>query len=127
MSSQISLLSPSNVASTTALPISVTTDELLSHIGAQFYRSIETSKAAIAATASSSAALTRRPNDASSHRTVLEKYLQTANRTEVLFLGARSSRSSRVFDNHLISTMDKSLLQFEANNTATPEAISASA
>jgi len=124
MSSQMAFLSPSNVANTAALPIYVTTDVVLSHIGAQFYRNNENSEKAVAATTSSSAALHRRPNDASSHRTVLDKYLQTADRTEVLRSGTQSSRSSRGFDSRLISTMDTLLVQIEANATASPEAIS---
>jgi hypothetical protein len=120
----MSFLSPSNVADTAAVPVYAATDVVLSHIGAQFYRNTETPKTAVTATASSLDALNRRPNDAVSHRTVLEKYLQTADRTEVLCLGMQSSRSSRVFDNRLISTMDTLLLQIEANASASREAIS---
>lgn len=122
MSPAIHFLSPSNGPSTAALPISATTDEAFFHVGAQFYGRIETPKTAVVVTASSSTAHTRKPKVTSSHSTLLEQYLQTANRTEYLCLGMQSSRSSRVFDNRLIFTMDTLLLQIGAN--ATHKAIS---
>ncbi len=102
-----------NGPSIVSSPTSAVIDQALCHVGSQFYAEIETSKATIIAKTSGSNATTRRPKDESCGDAVLEKYLQTVSRVEILCLGIQTTRSSRVFDHHLIRKIDELLLLIE--------------
>jgi hypothetical protein len=108
---------PSNGASIIPLSTSSVTDQALSHVGAQFYAGTEISKMAVIPKASGSAATSQRAGSIASHNRMLDKYLQSANRAEILCLGMQSPRSDRAFHNRLIAMIDGLLLQIEATVT----------
>jgi hypothetical protein len=98
---------------------SAVNDQALAHIGAQFYCENEISSKANVAKASGPAANIQELKDSSLVYEALDKYLQTADRTEILCLGICSSRSARVFDRRLICMIDGVLLQIERPATET--------
>ena len=85
-------------------------------IGAQFADGNETSKPANVVKASGSTTNLKRLKAAYPSTNVLKKYSQTAQRTEVLFIGKQSSRTSRAFHRHLLITINGTLMQIEASD-----------
>ena len=85
----------------------------LVQIGAQFCAENEPSKILRVAKASDSVANVSDSKEVSCPPKMLEKYLQDASRTEILRLGMQQPCSSRLFDSHLICTIDKLLQQIE--------------
>jgi hypothetical protein len=113
----VPLFVPSNGASIIPLSTSPVTDQALSHVGAQFYAGTEISRMTVIPKASGSAAASQKAKSMASHNTVLDKYLQSANRAEILCLGIQSPRSDRAFHNRLIAMIDGLLLQIAATVT----------
>lgn len=93
-----------------SLPTLGPTDLELFYVGAQFFASSETSKPAIGAKVASSTAKICKHAVTPPRDTVLESYLQTVNRSELLSLGMQSSHSSQYFDNRLRLLIDELLL-----------------
>jgi hypothetical protein len=85
-------------------------------VGAQFHDGNESSNPASVGKASGPTANIPKPKGIYSSRKVLERYLKTAERTEILLLGRQSCRMSRAFDNHLITKIDGILTQVEASD-----------
>jgi hypothetical protein len=85
-------------------------------VGAQFRDGNETSTPDSVAKASGSTVNVPKLKDISSSPKLLRRYLQTAQRTEILSIGKQSSRASRAFDNHLLVTIDGVLMQIEASD-----------
>lgn len=108
-------LVPSEGASIAAVSISAVIHPTLSYIGAQFHGDNEPPNKASVTKASDSIANAQKPIDTSFCHKMLEKYLKTVDRSEILRIGKQTSHSSRAFHHHLICTIDRTLLQLETS------------
>lgn len=102
-----------SASSTIPTPFPAGIEEIISQMGAQFYTLNGSQKFANVTKPSDSAPTTQDYKRLLSSRKMLDLYLQTASRTEILCLGIQSPHSSRVFDKELIRIIDAILLRID--------------
>ncbi len=97
--------------------VAAITHPTLVHVGAQFHQESGVPKAPRLSRYLGSVDGSTNLTDKSSCQNNIERYLQSADKIEIMCVGMQTSQSARLFYQHLIRIIDELLLQLEATAT----------
>lgn len=97
--------------------VSAITHPALVHVGAQFHQDNGVQRILHISRIPGAVDEDRYFKDKSPRQSTVERYLHSADKIEILCVGMQTSQYARLFDQRLIRTVDKLLLQVEATAT----------